>query len=330
MKLIVTIDTEEDNWGNYSPTDYSLRNIDRLPALQALFNQYAVRPTYLITYPVATTEKTVRILSDLLKEGNCEIGTHCHPWNTPPYEEQCSEQNSMLSNLPEDLQYRKLRFLHNSIKQNFGIDAISFRAGRWGFSQEVAKNIVRLGYKVDTSVTPYTDWRVYGGVDYSNSSPQPYRMKWEDISDSFDCDLIELPASVGYLQKNFSMCNRVLESLRQAPLCKLRLIGLLHKLRLVNKVGLSPELADSRNMIQLAQRLIKNRYEILNMFFHSPSLQSGLTPFVRTAADEKRFLQTIQEFLVYARDSGIESITLSESPQYLAHVLTDPHSIKTQ
>ena len=312
MKLVVTIDTEEDNWGSYSPTDYSVQNIEQLPALQALFDQYAVQPTYLITYPVATNEKTVRILRDLLKEGTCEIGTHCHPWNTPPYEEQSDEQSTMLCNLPDTLQYRKLMSLHNAIKHNFGIDAVSFRAGRWGFSQEVAKNLVRVGYKVDTSVTPYTDWSMYCGPDYSDDSPQPY----------FNHHLLEVPASVGYLQKNFLVCNRVLQVVRKTPLARMRFIGLLDKLRLVTKVALSPEIADSRKMILFAQRLMKNNYQVLNMFFHSPSLRSGLTPFVRTPADEKQFLKTIREFLVYARDSGIESIKLSESPLILTHVVT--------
>ena len=323
MKLVVTIDTEEDNWGSYSPTDYSFKNIERLPALQALFDQYSVQPTYLITYPVATNEKSVRIMSDLLKEGTCEIGTHCHPWNTPPYEEESNEQSTMLCNLPDTLQYRKLISLHNTIKHNFGVNPVSFRAGRWGFSQEVAKNLVRLGYKIDTSVTPYTDWSMYCGPDYSNDSPQPYRMKWEDVSHNcFNHDLLEVPASVGYLQKNFSVCNRVLKFLRQKPLRRMRLTGLLYKLRLVNKVGLSPEVVDSREMILFAQRLMKNNYQVLNMFFHSPFLHSGLTPFVRTPADEKRFLKTIREFLVYARDSGIESIKLSESPRILTHLVT--------
>ena len=100
------------------------------------------------------------------------------------------------------------------------------------------------------------------------------------------------------------------------------LTGLLDKLRLVTKVGLSPEFANSREMILFAQRLVKNKYPILNMFFHSPFLKSGLTPFVRTPADEKQFVKTIREFLVYARDSGIESIKLSESPRILTHLVT--------
>lgn len=331
MKLVITIDTEEDNWGNYDPREFSLQNIDRLSDLQSVFDEYSVRPTYLITYPVATANRSVEILSGLLRGGRCEIGAHCHPWNTPPYEEELNERNSMLCNLPPQLQYEKLESLHNSIKQNFGIEAASFRAGRWGFSEDVGKSLALLGYKVDTSVTPYTDWRIYSGVNYSHDSPRPYKLTWEHTSRmQGTLDLIELPASVGYLQSSFAVCNRFDQLLRKKPVDKLRLLGLLHKLGLLNRVGLSPELADSKNMIRLAKRLMKNNYPIINMFFHSPSLQSGLTPFVKTADEEKQFVQTIREFLKYVNEFGIESITLSESPLYLNDIVTSYRTITTQ
>ena len=83
---------------------------------------------------------------------------HCHPWNTPPYEERLNNYNSMLCNLPATLQFEKLQRLHEAIQNNFEITPIAFRSGRWGFDQEVAKNIVRLGYRIGTSITPYTSW----------------------------------------------------------------------------------------------------------------------------------------------------------------------------
>ena len=38
MKLIVTIDTEEDNWTAYSATDNPVENIGKNMPLQELFN----------------------------------------------------------------------------------------------------------------------------------------------------------------------------------------------------------------------------------------------------------------------------------------------------
>lgn len=42
MKLVVTIDTEEDTWGKYLPDGYTLENIRRIPALQDLFDEFSV------------------------------------------------------------------------------------------------------------------------------------------------------------------------------------------------------------------------------------------------------------------------------------------------
>lgn len=327
MKLVITIDTEEDSWGEFKPNGATVENIRQVPELQSVFDEFGMVPTYLVTYPVATDPQAISILKAIQDRGKCEIGAHCHPWNTPPYEEDCNEKNSMICNLPDELQYRKIQSLHTTIQKNFGSEPVSFRAGRWGFDARVAKSLIRLDYRIDTSVTPYTDWSGEWGVDYSEDSPEPYRMKCEDASMSGETrHLHELPISVGYLQRNFTLSNRIFETIRRQPLSRLRLTGLLGKMGLLNKVYLSPELADSKSMILLAQRLMKNKYAILNLFFHTPSLQAGLTPFVRTSADKKQFMKTLRSFLVYARNSAAESITLSQAAQYLSESMKESAS----
>jgi hypothetical protein len=62
------------------------------------------------------------------------------------------------------------------------------------------------------------------------------------------------------------------------------------------------------------------------VFFHTPSLQAGLTPFVRTRDDEKKFMTTLREFLVYARDSEAEPITLSQAARYLSENMKESAS----
>lgn len=314
MKLIITIDTEEDNWDNYSPTDFTLSNIERVPGLQALFDAFGVKPTYLLTYPVASDPKSVACFRKILDSGRCEIGTHCHPWNTPPFEEETNARNSMMSNLPSDLQFRKLKSLHDTIAGNFGIEPVSFRSGRWGFNGDLAGNLCRLGYKVDTSIAPYIDWSIYHGPDYSELSPRPFRFSPDRIyQEAPDGLMWEVPATIGFLQRDFEAANRVLKFAGRPALRRLRLVGILYRLGLVNKVWLSPENSDGRTMIKLAERMRKNGYRVINMVFHSSTLKAGLTPFVKTAEDEKRFTESIREFLEYAEKSGIGSITLSGS-----------------
>lgn len=318
MKLIITIDTEEDNWADYSPTGYTLENIQRIPVLQELFDEFRVKPTYLITYPAAVDEKAIRILKRIVKQDQCEIGTHCHPWNTPPFDEKTTLRNSMLCNLPVDLQYKKISNLHHTIQKNFDIQPVSFRSGRWGYSKDVAQILYKLGYKIDTSVMPYTDWSHDQGPDFSNLSPEPFRFSVENIfHESSNGHMMEIPATVGFLQQYFTLSNNIFKILSKKPINKMRMIGLLHKLRVINKVWLSPENSDSKTMIMLTKRMMQNNNKIVNMFFHSASLKAGFTPYVKTGEDEQRFLKTIKEFLVFARDEGIESIKLKDSLRLL-------------
>lgn len=311
MKLIITIDTEEDNWGDYTPTGHTLENIEYIPRLQELFDRYDVKPTYLITYPVAADDRSVSLLRGIMESGGCEIGTHCHPWNTPPFEEIANAENSMLCNLPMDLQFRKLKTLHETIVRNFEITPVSFRAGRWGSSREVLLNLCRLGYRLDTSVTPYTDWTSYYGPDMSKYTPETFQ--FTNGEGKSDASLLEIPATVGFLQKDFALSNAVFNMAHHPSLRQFRLVGILDRLKIVNKVWLSPERSNGQQMISLAKRMLKNNYQFINMVFHSSTLKAGLTPFVKSIDDEKRFLGNLEEFLVFSKDTGIESIKLCDA-----------------
>jgi hypothetical protein len=313
MKLVITIDTEEDNWIQYSATENPVENLDRIFDLQMLFDAFGVKPTYLISYPAATNPRSVAILRQILEGGNCEIGAHCHPWNTPPFEEEINEHHSMLCNLPEELQYRKLENLHEAIYRNFKVVPVSFRAGRWGFGTDVARSLCRLGYRVDTSLTPYENWAVYQGPDFSGYDPQPFRFDSEGLSARRkERGLLEVPATIGFLQGDFSFCQRLKRIIEVGIFKNFHLLGILGRLRLLNKVWLSPEFADADLMIRLARRMMEKRFTCLNMSFHSTSLMAGLSPFVRSKEEETGFLRRIESFLIFAVDAGLKPMTLAE------------------
>lgn len=314
MKLLVTIDTEEDNWGTYIPTGATVENVARLPRLQELFDSFEVRPTYLVTYPVVTDKRAVSILKKLLETGKCEIGTHCHPWNTPPLEEEPNERSSMLCNLTEELQYRKMECLHEAIVRNLGIVPRCFRAGRWGFDQTVGANLYKLGYEVDSSISPFMDWSEHFGPDFSDRFPLPYRFSPHDVfRQSAGGPMVEVPITIGFAQKDFARCNLILKRLMKSRLRRLKAVGILYKLRLLNRIWLSPEISSTREMKRLTLTMAGNNYPLLNMTFHSPAIVPGLSPFVKTPDDEQRFLQRTRTYLSFARQKGIDSIVLSRT-----------------
>jgi peptidoglycan/xylan/chitin deacetylase (PgdA/CDA1 family) len=317
MKLIVTVDTEEDSWGNVRASHYGVKNVGALPDFQKLCDELRVKPTYLVTYPVVTDETAAAILRTLLEDGNCEVGAQCHPWNTPPFEELESKRNTMLSNLPQDLQHKKMAGLRDAIERHLKISAGSFRSGRWGYSQSVATNLAKLGYKVDSSITPFTDWTTVGGPDFSTVEPRAFRFSANDIfHESSDGELTEIPVTIGYiggLSSDMRWCNAVQRAVQRKRFARARIAGILSKANLIRKVWLSPESSDATEMIRLARRLQSQGYRFLNLTFHSPSLRAGLTPFVRTQQAEQRFWEKLRRFFTFARDSGIEAAKLSDA-----------------
>ncbi len=313
MKLIITIDTEEDQWGKYHPTNQTTENIQQIRPLQALFDEFCAIPTYLITYPVATDPESISLLRAIQSDGRCEIGMHCHPWNTPPLEEASVAKNTMMCNLPEDLIDRKLQHLHNTIARNFDSAPTSFRAGRWGYGKNVAHALLKLGYRIDSSVCALTDWTKYHGPDFSDVTAHPYYFHPAEI---FKPDatgtILEVPATVKFLQQNERVANKIDRLLRRKS--PLPLLGILSRLRLLNKVSLSPELASGPDMVALMKVALKQNMPVVNLFFHSSALSPGLTSFVHTASDRSAFLNRIRFVLQFARDTGIESIRLSDAP----------------
>jgi hypothetical protein len=313
MYFIITIDTEEDNWARYSRDCNPVNNINRIVNLQGVFDKHSITPTYLITYPVATNEESVKILKGILNKNKCEIGAHCHPWNTPPFTEPINESHTMLCNLDPDLIYEKLKHLHEKIVENFDITPVSFRAGRWGFNEAVAHALYKLGYRVDTSVSPFVDWRKYSGPDYRSFPCKPYEFNVGNVTKPVDSgDMLEVPASVGYQQPNFGFASK-LERMLETEFCSFfHLKGICSRLNMLNKVWLSPEQSSYRQMKKLSDNLARDGVNVLNFTFHSTSLMHGLGPFVTSEDDENAFLEEIDNFLSYASSCGWKSICLSD------------------
>ena len=311
MYLVLTIDTEEDNWGQYAGSSFSVENTKRIPRLQHLFEKYGVYPTYLISYPVAIDSGSIEILGRCREAGLCEIGAHPHPWNTPPVEEERTSYYSYINHLPPDLQYAKIRSLHETIVSNFGVRPASYRSGRWGFNQNVAMCLARLGYRVDTSMTPYTDWGCYQGPDFSRHSHDPVLLHLASDNGEYR-DILEVPPTIGYLQRNQSLSNSLYWSIKRRLPGGDRVAGLLHRTGLLNRVCLSPESHDAPQMIQLARTLMASGTQVFNLFFHSPSLLEGCSPFVTSSSELTSFLARIEMFLGFARAVGMRPVTISE------------------
>jgi hypothetical protein len=84
---------------------------------------------------------------------------------------------------------------------------------------------------------------------------------------------------------------------------------------MVDLVCMSPEVDTLPRMIRLTETLQKRGAEVINVFFHSPSLLEGCSPFVNTTADLRAFLDRIDGFLAFAQSAGLRPVTMSELPK---------------
>src|SRR5215212_6368726 len=155
MHLLVGIDTEGDNqWDAVARLNQRFENLYALPRLHALFARHGVRPTYVITYPVARDERSAGVLRELRVRGDCEIGAHHHAWETPPCTEEDVRRHPYASNLPLPQFEEQLGSLTAAIEIALGERPVSYRSGRFGFSAAHVPALEKLGYEVESSVAP--------------------------------------------------------------------------------------------------------------------------------------------------------------------------------
>lgn len=309
IKFVVTIDTEEEGlWGNeYKRHDeYTVENIFCLDSFQKFCDRLGIVPTYLIDYPVATQKSSVNILKNFLKQGVCEIGTHLHPWCNPPYEEELSHRNSYPHNLSPELQRKKLKILTKAIQDNFGVQPISYRAGRFGFNESSIKILEELEYEIDTSIVPYRDNKISDEPSFGMVQLKPYYLDYTDIRSAGDSKILEIPITVEFTRSLPKFVKKIYPSLPDIGIRRL-----LRNAFSVELVWLRPSYSSLDYMIKLADQVISSGVTVLNMMFHSTELMPGASPYNKTQEDVDLFLKKIENFFLYLQlHYEVESIKL--------------------
>jgi len=319
--LLVSLDTEEDNWYR-SRDNVTVENICELRRLAALFDRLGVRPTYFTTYHVAKEPWAADVLREVCDGDRGEIGAHLHPWNTPPLTEAFVARNSMLKNLPAELQLAKLRELTATLEQAFGRTPRSFRAGRYGLGPDTVASLGACGYRVDSSVSPFINLeKMDDGPTFVGAPITPYRLGPDrDVREPEPGGpVLEIPLSYGFNRNPFGFWDPARRLLEAAPFRWLHLAGIAHRTGLLRRVSLSPELHSVADMLTLSRRLLEQGVPYLQLAWHTPSLKPGLSPFAATAADVARLYAAVEAYLEgLARMTSLTFATLSEAAALLA------------
>lgn len=288
MKFIITVDTEADNqWKN--PQEQTLENLRHLPRFQKLCEQYEFIPTYLVTYEVASDIAVAEMLKAWHTKGKAEVGAHLHPWTTPPFSQEDREGVQTFPNeLDREALEQKISSLTKKITENIGVAPTSFRAGRWGFDARMVVLLHDLGYKVDSSVTPYVSWEGFkgkrdgkGGPDFRRAPAKPYMLSVDDVCKQGSGGLLEIPMTVvrtQFFRKHW---------------CRI-----------------FPE-TTCADLQRVYKSAVRQKLPYLQFMIHSSELMVGGSPYTKTSEALEHATTTLEHFFSFLKKQRVEPTTLS-------------------
>jgi hypothetical protein len=297
MHLLVGIDTEGDNqWDAAARLNQRFENLYALPRLHALFARHGVRPTYVITYPVAKDARSAEVLRTLKAGGDCEIGAHHHAWETPPCTEKDVRRHPYASNLPLRQFENQLAALTDAIEEAVGERPVSYRSGRFGFSPAHVPALEKLGYQVESSVAPLFYEAHKNGPDFVEAPLRPYYLSYDSATKPGSSGLLEVPCSAALsrrlpapLQYAYARAPKNYTTKR-----------VLRKLGIAHVRWLRPSYSSLDDMIALARDLADAGEPVLNLLFHSSEAIVGGSPYNRTDVELAAFCDRLERFFEYA------------------------------
>jgi peptidoglycan/xylan/chitin deacetylase (PgdA/CDA1 family) len=310
MHLLVGIDTEGDNqWDAAARARQRFENIYALPRLHALFARHGIRPTYVVTYPVASDARSAEVLRTLLARGDCEVGAHHHAWETPPCTPADRQRHGYASLLPREQFEAQLQALTDAIGGAVGRQPVSYRSGRFGFSADHVASLERLGYLVESSVAPLFSEAHKGGPEFVEAPLRPYFLSYDSAVRPGTSEVLEVPVSAA-LNRRLPRALRHAYARLPRPYASKRI---LRALRLLRMRWLRPSYSPLEDMCSLARDLAAWQEPVLNVLFHSSEAIVGGSPYNRTQAELDAFCDRLERFFAYAiRELGAAPATFAE------------------
>ena len=296
-RIYVTLDTEMDSdakWVKHYPAKYT-SVIDGIPnLLRPIWDRCEVHPIYFVSPEVLYEEKCIEVLKDEISKGAI-IGAHLHPEYIEPdniFGEGMEQEPAQFPcyGCSDEVEEKKIENLTMLIKEKLGVTPIWYRAARFGADEMSIQILQKLGYKYDSSVTPYIDWSGKGGPNHSRSSVRGYYTSKLNLYEKEKCkekqNIYEMPVTI--LGKRMGVLGRFFPDnwlfyrwLRPTHMTYLEL----------------------RSMID---ELIRGDMSEAVMMFHSMEIMINKTPYVRNRIMQNYFLWRLERTLMYAKKRGYE------------------------
>ena len=272
QRFLLTVDTEEEfDWNEPLTRErHGLAHVAQLARFQAFCESEGVVPVYLVDWPIAQSSQAAEILRGPAAAGKAEIGIQLHPWVNPPFDEEMTPRNSFAGNLPCEVEQAKFRALRDAIEERFGVPPRIYRAGRYGIGPNTAAMLAECGIAIDTSVRTHFDYSEAGGPDFRHHPLSPY---WLDDART----LLELPLTTVYWGLLRRQGGWLYPALSRSPALR----SLLARAAMLERIPLTPEGVTVKEAIHGIDIALDDGLPLLVLSFHSPSLESGHTPYVR-------------------------------------------------
>lgn len=304
-RLLLTIDVERDygpNWDTQSDVTYrSVR--EAIPAILApLCAATGMRPTYFVSPEVLCDPASVRVLRE---QPDAELAAHLHAEYVSsglPRSQWTNPDNRILA-MQKDLgrtgEAAALAELTELFAQQFAQRPASFRAGRFGISEDTGSSLCDLGYRADSSVTPGVVWTDPAG------RPAP--------------DFRGLPHRAYRPQQGGNLLQPAAAGTATAPLLEVPVTVVPGATIGSSKdvVWLRPFQSTREEMLAILDAAAHDEdrgqaWGSLCIMFHSMELIAGASPYTETEADVQRFVDDLRAVAEHARALGFLGRTVAE------------------
>ncbi len=313
--LIFSVDTEPDslNWQGFQSDNLTYDNLTGISRLMASMKNYNIKPTFLVSYSIARQSYAQQILTQLLKQESCEIGTHFHPGDIPlPGLPEETESDNILE-VPADILEQKFNLLHKEICHRFG-PPLSFRAGAWAINKPLFSLLENNGYTVDSSITPGISWQAIkrpSFVNYPSNAFYPHVFN-KDLCDS--PSILEVPVSIYSPTRHLKrLPNFYLRSLFTMPLASRQgsIYSLIRTVRPYTPQWLRPAFTPIKQMLKVS-RIMLAQYGYIHIMCHSNELTEGTSPYSATEEMVDRFYLRLKTPFHFAKSKKLQPITLAK------------------
>ena len=315
-KLCVVIHAEEEfDWdqGFYRKNTQVKHGKQLIVMIETMLNAGA-KVTLAMDYPFVTSFDGIEVINYFKgQQGeNIEFATHLHPWVNPPFDHErdnVTNYESFPGNLDEQSERNKLSLLTEAIEAQAGIRPVSYLAGRYGIGANTQAILKELGYRIDLSISAYSNFSHIEGPNFTGFSNKIYRQAGLTYL-PHTCSLISISRVVeDYLNRSPTAIAKTQEN---------NAYSLLSKLLRIKKYRLSPEGFSFAHMKTLTEAQLRIGQQEFVLSFHSPSVIVGGTPYIDSAQSLIEFKNSLLAYIDWF-------CSLSNSSTFLPQSISNRH-----